>query len=282
MVKQMLPISLSCQLAMLIGYISDLDPVPPHMRSWGGLVSTLTLQKPMRLCPSFLMNQQDYWASWTSDMLAPPLASVFPSVMALGFTARETIPIVFFGVTICSVVITLTGNMGAQYSIVFPVIIRSVFGMYGFYLEFCLRAFAAAAMWTAILCVKVLAPCRTALRRSGRATRDFPAFSLHTFEWETNNDTFQEAASTYAYTERRVDCRAREYRRRCRRRSESHYQSRQFLHYLNNSLRRDKYEPYKWSAKVTADRISALKVLLISEGLGHEISANLQIDVLAV
>lgn len=46
-------------------------------------------------------------------MLAPPLASTVATVMSLGFTARETIPIVFFGFAICSVVITLTGKMGA-------------------------------------------------------------------------------------------------------------------------------------------------------------------------
>ncbi|CAN9328979.1 unnamed protein product [Alternaria alternata] len=84
----------------------DLDPVPPQQRTWGGL---------------------DYWAYWCSDMLAPPLASTVSSVMALGFTARETIPIVFFGFAICSVVITLTGKMGATYAVSFPVVIRSVF-----------------------------------------------------------------------------------------------------------------------------------------------------------
>ncbi len=44
-------------------------------------------------------------------MLAPPLASTVSTVMSLGFTARETIPIVFIGFAICSVVITLTGKM---------------------------------------------------------------------------------------------------------------------------------------------------------------------------
>ena len=53
--------------------------------------------------------------------------------MALGFTARETIPIVFFGFAICSVVITLTGKMGATYAVPYPVIVRSIFGMYGSY-----------------------------------------------------------------------------------------------------------------------------------------------------
>lgn len=53
--------------------------------------------------------------------------------MALGFTARETIPIVFVGFMICSVVVTLTGKMGATYAVPYPVIVRSIFGMYGSY-----------------------------------------------------------------------------------------------------------------------------------------------------
>jgi cytosine/uracil/thiamine/allantoin permease len=56
-------------------------------------------------------------------MLAPPLAATVSSVMSLGFTARETIPIVFFGFAICSVVITATGKMGATYHVPFPVIV---------------------------------------------------------------------------------------------------------------------------------------------------------------
>jgi cytosine/uracil/thiamine/allantoin permease len=61
--------------------------------------------------PFLTGENQDYWAYWTSDMLAPPLAATVSSVMSLGFTARETIPIVFFGFAICSVVVTLTGKM---------------------------------------------------------------------------------------------------------------------------------------------------------------------------
>src|SRR6516164_1560230 len=86
-------------------------------------------------------------------MLAPPLASTVSSVMSLGFTARETIPIVFFGFCICSCVITLTGRMGATYHIPYPVIVRSSFGMLGSYPAICIRAFVAM-MWTAILCVQ--------------------------------------------------------------------------------------------------------------------------------
>ncbi|KAF2244465.1 hypothetical protein BU26DRAFT_523107 [Trematosphaeria pertusa] len=110
----------------------DLDPIPPEERTWGGI---------------------DYWAYWCSDMLAPPLAATVSSVMSLGFTARETIPIVFFGFAICSVVITLTGKMGATYAVPFPVIIRSIFGMYGSFPAICIRAFVAL-MWTAILTVQ--------------------------------------------------------------------------------------------------------------------------------
>lgn len=100
----------------------DLDPIPPERRTWGGI---------------------DYWAYWCSDMLAPPLAATVSSVMSLGFTARETIPIVFFGFLICSFVITATGKMGATYAVPFPVIVRSIFGMYGSFVAICIRAFVA-------------------------------------------------------------------------------------------------------------------------------------------
>lgn len=63
-------------------------------------------------------------------MLAPPLASTVSSVMSLGFTARETIPIVFFGFAICSLVITATGKMGATYHVPFPVIVSLPRGLF--------------------------------------------------------------------------------------------------------------------------------------------------------
>ena len=55
--------------------------------------------------------------------------------------------------------------MGATYAVPFPVIIRSVFGMYGSYFTICLRAFVAA-MCTAILCLQAgdfLGNCITAI-----------------------------------------------------------------------------------------------------------------------
>lgn len=106
-------------------------------------------------------------------MLAPPLASTVSSVMSLGFTARETIPIVFFGFAICSGVITLTAKMGAQYSIAFPVIVRSIFGMYGSYFDICIRAFVAA-MWTAILCVQAGAFLQNCIEAIWPSFKHFP------------------------------------------------------------------------------------------------------------
>jgi len=110
----------------------DLDPIPYEKRTWGAV---------------------DYWAYWCGDMLAPPLASTVSVVMSLGFTARETIPIVFFGFLICSFAITATGKMGATYHVPFPVIIRSIFGMNGSFPMILIRSFVAM-MWTAILTVQ--------------------------------------------------------------------------------------------------------------------------------
>ncbi len=106
-------------------------------------------------------------------MLAPPLASTVSSVMSLGFTARETIPIVFFGFAICSCVITLTAKMGAQYSISFPVLVRSIFGMYGSYFAITVRAFVAA-MWTAILCVQAGAFLQCCIEAVWPSFKQFP------------------------------------------------------------------------------------------------------------
>ena len=135
-------------------------------------------------------------------MLAPPLASTVSSVMSLGFTARETVPIVFFGFLICSVVITLyvlacipqyalnltseSTGLGRwvqptmsrfrssydRHLACTALILPFVFEVGNvIYLEICciasniLLAFVAA-MWTAILCVQAadfLQNCLTAI-----------------------------------------------------------------------------------------------------------------------
>jgi len=93
--------------------------------------------------------------------------------MSLGFTARETIPIVFCGFLICSVVVTLTGKMGATYSISYPVIVRSSFGMYGSLPAICIRAFVAL-MWTAILTVQAGAFLQRMIEAIWPSFIDFP------------------------------------------------------------------------------------------------------------
>jgi hypothetical protein len=80
--------------------------------------------------------------------------------MTLRFTARETIPVVFFSSAMCSVVITLTGKMGATYAVPFPVITRSVFGMYGSLSAICIRGkYVDQAIITTRL--TLLSVCRT-------------------------------------------------------------------------------------------------------------------------
>ncbi|KAI9893975.1 MAG: hypothetical protein M1814_004745 [Vezdaea aestivalis] len=133
-------------------FFTDLDPIPVAMRTWGG---------------------GDYWAYWVSDMLAPPLAATVSSVMSLGFTARETIPIVFFGFFIISFVITANGKIGATYNIPFPVIVRSMFGMFGSYPMIIIRSFVAA-MWTAILCVQASAFLQNCIEAIWPSFKNFP------------------------------------------------------------------------------------------------------------
>ncbi|KAI9751007.1 MAG: hypothetical protein M4579_006217 [Chaenotheca gracillima] len=130
----------------------DLDPVPLEMRTWTG---------------------KDFWAYWVSDMLAPPLASTVSSVMSLGFTARETIPITFCGFLVISCIITLTGKIGATYNIPFPVLVRSSFGMYGSYVAIIIRSFVAA-MWTAILCVQASAFLQCCIEAIWPSFKNFP------------------------------------------------------------------------------------------------------------
>jgi nucleobase:cation symporter-1, NCS1 family len=93
--------------------------------------------------------------------------------MSLGFTARETIPITFFGFLICSVVVTLTGKMGATYSISYPVIVRSSYGFYGSLPAICIRAFVAL-MWTAILTVQAGAFLQRMIEAIWPSFIDFP------------------------------------------------------------------------------------------------------------
>jgi NCS1 family nucleobase:cation symporter-1 len=76
-------------------------------------------------------------------MLAPPLWTTISTVMSLGFTARQVIPITFFGFFIIGMVISITGQIGAKYRVPYPVVARASFGMWGCIPAILLRTFVA-------------------------------------------------------------------------------------------------------------------------------------------
>ncbi|PWN51376.1 hypothetical protein IE53DRAFT_386254 [Violaceomyces palustris] len=107
----------------------DMDPIHPSEWKWSEL---------------------DFINYWATDMFALPLWSTISTVVGLGFTAREAVPITFFGFLLCACVITWTSALGSQYRISFPVAARSAFGMRGSILPILARCFVAL-MWLAIL-----------------------------------------------------------------------------------------------------------------------------------
>lgn len=110
----------------------DIDPAPVALRTWG--------------IGSFA-------SYWVSDMLAPPLWSTISTCMSLGFSAREVIPITFFGFFICGIVVALNGRIAAIYHIPFCIIARSSFGPWGSMFMIFIRS-TVAMMWTSISVVQ--------------------------------------------------------------------------------------------------------------------------------
>ncbi|KAJ7574880.1 cytosine-purine permease [Mycena floridula] len=107
----------------------DLKPVPKHLRTW---------------------NAWDFVTYWTSDQFAPGNWSLGSSLVLLGLTARQAIPITFFGFFIMGFVICLQSRAGAVYHVPFPVLNRSVYGMYGSYFPIAARSMLSL-MWLSIL-----------------------------------------------------------------------------------------------------------------------------------
>ncbi|GAA6032737.1 hypothetical protein JCM8097_000767 [Rhodosporidiobolus ruineniae] len=88
----------------------DLDPVPPEKRTWG---------------PWAIMSY------WTSDQFAPSMWSLGSSMIAMGLTCREAIPITFFAFFLCGIIVCLNGVIGVRTHCSFPVLIRASLGMWG-------------------------------------------------------------------------------------------------------------------------------------------------------
>ncbi|GAA5994946.1 uncharacterized protein JCM10292_004445 [Rhodotorula paludigena] len=106
----------------------DLDPVPREKRTWG-LLSTVSY--------------------WCSDQFSPSSWSLGASLIAMGLTAREAIPITFFGFFLCGIIIAINAQIGASTHCSFPVLIRASMGMWGSYPAILVRCILSL-LWLAI------------------------------------------------------------------------------------------------------------------------------------
>ncbi|BGP12773.1 hypothetical protein JCM10213_007287 [Rhodosporidiobolus nylandii] len=106
----------------------DLDPVPKEKRTWGTF-SVLSY--------------------WCSDQFAPSSWSLGSSMITLGLTCREAIPLTFFGFFLCAIIIVLNGTIGVRTHCSFPVIVRASLGMWGSYPAILVRCILSL-LWLAI------------------------------------------------------------------------------------------------------------------------------------
>ncbi|KAJ6619766.1 permease for cytosine/purines, uracil, thiamine, allantoin-domain-containing protein [Mycena sp. CBHHK59/15] len=87
----------------------DMDPVPPHLRTWT------------------TWNYVAYWISDATNTASWELAS---SMIAIGLSWRQALPAIAVGHIIIAVIMVLNGTIGARLHIAFPVITRSSFGFW--------------------------------------------------------------------------------------------------------------------------------------------------------
>ncbi|KAL4071571.1 permease for cytosine/purines, uracil, thiamine, allantoin-domain-containing protein [Scleroderma yunnanense] len=87
----------------------DMDPVPLRLRTWT------------------TWNYVTYWVSDATNLAIWELAS---SMLAIGLSWRQALPCIAAGYAIISVVIVMTGTIGARLHIAFPVLSRSSFGFW--------------------------------------------------------------------------------------------------------------------------------------------------------
>lgn len=102
----------------------DMDPVPPEDQTWT------------------LWTWMAYWATDTINLGTWETAS---SIIAVGLTWREAIPIMVVGTFCVAVPMVLNGAIGAALHIPFSVIVRSGFGYYFAY--FCIISRSILAMF---------------------------------------------------------------------------------------------------------------------------------------
>jgi nucleobase:cation symporter-1, NCS1 family len=104
--------------------IKDMDPVPPEDQTWT------------------LWTWMAYWATDTINLGTWETAS---SIIAVGLTWREAIPIMVVGTTCVAIPMVLNGAIGAALHVPFSVIVRSGFGYYFAY--FCIVSRSILAMF---------------------------------------------------------------------------------------------------------------------------------------
>ena len=92
---------------------------------------------------------------WISDQYATSLWNMGASIVSLGLTLREGLPLAFAGFFIISFILTYNGRMGADTHLSFPVLIRCSFGVYGAYIAILVRC-VFALMWLCILTCKLI------------------------------------------------------------------------------------------------------------------------------
>jgi nucleobase:cation symporter-1, NCS1 family len=103
---------------------ADMDPTPPENQTWT------------------LWTWMAYWATDTINLGTWETAS---SVIAVGLTWRDAIPIMVVGTSCVAVPMVLNGAIGARLHIPFSVIVRSSFGYYFAY--FCIVSRSILAMF---------------------------------------------------------------------------------------------------------------------------------------
>ncbi|MCJ1479844.1 hypothetical protein MMC13_008532 [Lambiella insularis] len=103
---------------------ADMDPVPPENQTWT------------------MLTWMAYWATDTINLGTWETAS---SVIAVGLTWRDAIPIMVVGTFCVAVPMVLNGAIGARLHIPFSVIVRSSFGYYLAY--FCIVSRSILAMF---------------------------------------------------------------------------------------------------------------------------------------
>ncbi|GBE88557.1 Uncharacterized permease [Sparassis crispa] len=87
----------------------DMDPVPPHLRTWTTL---------------------NYIAYWISDATNVAVWELASSMLTLGLSWRQALPAIAVGHCIIASVMVLNGTIGARLHVSFPVLNRSSFGFW--------------------------------------------------------------------------------------------------------------------------------------------------------